>query len=132
MHDWVGAIDINSLYPSAIRALNMGPETIVGQLRPIMTDRYIAEKMAAGSSFADAWENMFGTLEYTAVMEGQVGTEITIDWEDGSSTLHSAAEIWRIVFDSNQPWTLSANGTIFSYAKKGVVDRKSTRLNSSH
>lgn len=121
MHDWVGAIDINSLYPSAIRALNMGPETIVGQLRPIMTDRYIQDKMAAGSSFADAWENMFGSLEYTAVMENQAGTEITIDWEDGSSTLHSAAEIWRIIFDSNQPWTLSANGTIFTYEKKGVV-----------
>jgi DNA polymerase elongation subunit (family B) len=121
MHDWVGAIDINSLYPSAIRALNMGPETIVGQLRPIMTDRYIQDKITAGSSFADAWENMFGSLEYTAVMENQPGTEITIDWEDGSSTLHSAAEIWRIIFDSNQPWTLSANGTIFTYEKKGVI-----------
>jgi DNA polymerase elongation subunit (family B) len=38
MHEWVGAIDINSLYPSAIRALNMAGETIVGQLRPVMTD----------------------------------------------------------------------------------------------
>jgi DNA polymerase elongation subunit (family B) len=121
MHDWVGAIDINSLYPSAIRALNMGPETIVGQLRSTMTDRYIQDKMTAGSSFADAWENMFGTLEYTAVMEGQIGTEITIDWETGESTVHSAAEVWRLVFDSNQPWTLSANGTIFTYQRKGVI-----------
>jgi len=121
MHDWVGAIDINSLYPSAIRALNMGPETIVAQLRPIMTDRYIAEKIASGSSFADAWENMFGTLEYTAVMAGEVGTEITIDWESGESTVHSAAEVWRLVFDSNQSWTLSANGTIFTYERKGVI-----------
>jgi DNA polymerase elongation subunit (family B) len=121
MHDWVGAIDINSLYPSAIRALNMGPETIVGQLRPIMTDRLIAERMATGMSFTDAWEGFFGTLEYTAVMENQPGTEITIDWESGETTLHSAAEVWRLIFDSNQSWTLSANGTIFSYDKKGVV-----------
>jgi len=121
MHDWVGAIDINSLYPSAIRALNMGPETIVGQLRPIMTDRYIKEKMDAGSSFADAWENMFGTLEYTAVMECQAGTEITIDWEGADPTVHSAAEVWRIIFDSNSSWILSANGTIFTYEKKGVI-----------
>lgn len=121
MHDWVGAIDINSLYPSAIRALNMGPETIVGQLRPIMTDRYIKEKMDAGSSFADAWENMFGTLEYTAVMECQAGTEITIDWEGADPTVHSAAEVWKIIFDSNSNWILSANGTIFTYEKKGVV-----------
>ena len=121
MHDWVGAIDINSLYPSAIRALNMGPETIIGQLRPIMTDRLIAERIASGTSFTDAWEGLFGTLEYTAVMENQPGTEITIDWEDGNITLHSAAEVWRLIFDSNQPWTLSANGTIFTHERKGVI-----------
>ena len=121
MWDWVGAIDINSLYPSAIRALNMGPETIVAQLRPVMTDKYIKDKIDAGSSFADAWENMFGTLEYTAVMEGQVGTEITIDWEGGDSTVHSAADVWRMIFDSNQPWILSANGTILTHEKKGII-----------
>ena len=122
MHDWIGAIDINSLYPSAIRALNMAQESIVGQLRPIMTDRYIQDKMAAGSSFADAWENMFGSLEYTAVMNGEIGTEITVDWEaDGRSDVMSAADVWRLIFDSNQPWMLSANGTIFSYEQKAVV-----------
>lgn len=121
MHDYIGAIDLNSLYPSTIRALNMGPETIVGQLRQTMTDKYIKDKIAAGSSFADAWEGVFGSLEYQAVMNGEVGTEITIDWEDGSETVHSAAEVWKIIFDSNQPWTLSANGTIFKYDMKGVV-----------
>jgi len=122
VHEYIGAIDINSLYPSAIRALNMAQESIVGQLRPIMTDRYIKDKMAAGSSFADAWENMFGTLEYTAVMECQAGTELTIDWEhDKSSDVMSAADVWRMIFDSNQPWMLSANGTIFSYEQKAVV-----------
>jgi DNA polymerase elongation subunit (family B) len=122
MHDWIGAIDINSLYPSAIRALNMAQESIVGQLRPVMTDRYIQEKMAAGSGFADAWENMFGSLEYTAVMNGEPGTEITVDWEaDGRSDVMSAADIWRLIFDSNKPWMLSANGTIFSYEQKAIV-----------
>jgi DNA polymerase elongation subunit (family B) len=122
MHDWIGAIDINSLYPSAIRALNMAQESIVGQLRPIMTDRYIQDKIAAGSSFADAWENMFGSLEYTAVMAGEAGTEITVDWEaDGRSDVMSAADVWRLIFDSNQPWMLSANGTIFSYEQKAIV-----------
>jgi DNA polymerase elongation subunit (family B) len=121
MHDWIGSIDINSLYPSAIRALNMGPETIVGQLRPIMTDRLIREKMAKGDSFAAAWEGLFGSLEYTAVMEQQRGTEITIDWCQGEETIHSAAEVWRMVFDSNQPWILSANGTIFTYEREAVI-----------
>jgi DNA polymerase elongation subunit (family B) len=121
MHDYVGAIDINSLYPSAIRALNMGPETIVGQLRPTMTDHYINQKIASGSSFADAWEGIFGSLEYTAVMNMEPGTELTIDWENGTSDVLSAADVWRLVFDSNQPWILSANGTIFSNERKGIV-----------
>ena len=121
MHDWIGAIDINSLYPSAIRALNMAQESIIGQLRPVMTDRYIQDKMSSGSSFADAWENMFGSLEYTAVMDCEPGTEITVDWEAGGSDVMSAADIWKMIFDSNQPWMLSANGTIFSYEQKAVV-----------
>ena len=74
----------------------MGPETIVGQLRPTMTEHYIKEKQTSGSSFADAWENMFGSLEYTAVMNTEVGTEITIDWQDGTESNHSAA-VDRIV-----------------------------------
>ena len=121
IHEYVGAIDINSLYPSAIRALNMAPETIVGQLRPIMTENYIKNKMNNKSSFAMAWEGLFGSLEYTAVMEQQRGTEITVDWENGEESVHSAAELWKLIFDSNQPWILSANGTIFTYEKEGVV-----------
>ncbi len=121
IHEWVGAIDINSLYPSAIRALNMAPETIVGQLRPTMTDRYIRDKQTSGASFAAAWEGVFGSLEYTAVMEQQRGTEITIDWQDSEESVHSAAEVWKMIFDSNQPWILSANGTIFTFEIEGVI-----------
>jgi len=121
MHQYIGSIDINSLYPSTIRALNMGPETIVGQLRPTMTDRYITDKQRGGASFAAAWEGLFGTLEYTAVMEQQRGTEITIDWKDGEDSVHSAAEVWKMIFDSNQPWMLSANGTIFTYEIEAVI-----------
>jgi DNA polymerase elongation subunit (family B) len=121
LHEWIGSIDINSLYPSAIRALNMAPETIIGQLRPHMTDRLIHERMNSGMSFAAAWEGLFATLEYTAVMEQQRGTEVIIDWENGEESVHSAAEVWRLIFDSRQPWMLSANGTIFTYEREGVV-----------
>jgi DNA polymerase elongation subunit (family B) len=121
IHEWVGSVDINSLYPSAIRAMNMGPETIVGQLRQTMTNRYIRDKMANGDSFAAAWEGLFGSLEYTAVMNTEVGTEITIDWQDGTESTHSASQIWSLIFDSNQPWILTANGTILTYEKKGII-----------
>ena len=121
IHEYIGSIDINSLYPSAIRALNMGPETIIGQLRQTMTDRYISDKMQSGASFAAAWEGLFGSLEYTAVIEQQRGTEVTIDWSDGAETVHSAAEVWKMIFDSNQPWMITANGTIFTYEREAVI-----------
>ena len=121
IHDWIGSLDINSLYPSAIRALNMGPETIVGQLRQTMTQEYIDNLVAKGKSFASAWEGMFGSIEYTAVMNQEVGTEITIDWQDGSVDILSAAEVYKLIFDSNQPFILSANGTLFSYETEGII-----------
>jgi DNA polymerase elongation subunit (family B) len=121
MHEWIGAIDINSLYPSVIRALNMGPETIVAQLRPSATMEYIQNKVDSGDTFAGAWENMFGTLEYQLVLDRDRAQEIIIDWESGESTSHSGAEIYEMIFDSNQKWCISANGTIFRTDKKGLV-----------
>ena len=122
MHEWIGAIDINSLYPSAIRALNMGPETIVGQLRPTLTDEYISNKINnEKKSFADAWEGLFGTLEYTAVMERRNDVDITVDWEPKGSDILTAREIHDLIFTSGQPWTISANGTIFKYDSKGII-----------
>ena len=121
IHEYIGSIDINSLYPSAIRALNMGPETIIGQLRPTATDKLIRDRMESGMSFAAAWEGLFASLEYTAVMDQNRGMEIVIDWEGGESSTHSGAEVWHMLFDSNQPWVLSANGTIFTYEREGVI-----------
>jgi DNA polymerase elongation subunit (family B) len=122
MHDWIGAIDINSLYPSAIRALNMGPETVVGQLRPTLTDQYISDKInLEKKSFADAWENMFGTLEYTAVMERRKDVNITIDWEPAGVDVLTAREVHDLIFASGQKWILSANGTIFKWDQKGII-----------
>ena len=121
IHDWIGSLDINSLYPSAIRALNMGPETIIGQLRSERTDAYIEGQMAKGKSFAAAWEGMFGTLEYDSVMAQEIGTDITIDWENGDVDVVSAAQVYDLIFNSNQPWMLSANGTIFSWETEGII-----------
>jgi DNA polymerase elongation subunit (family B) len=121
IHEWIGSLDINSLYPSAIRALNMGPETIIGQLRQDGTKAMLESEMGKGKSFAAAWEGKFGSLEYAAVMNREVGREITIDWEDGGEDTLSAAQIYDLIFESNQPWMLSANGTIFTYEKEGII-----------
>ncbi len=122
VHQWIGSMDLNSLYPSVIRAMNMAPETIVGQLRPVMTDEMLHNAQTLEKkSFAAAWEGHFGTLEYVAVMDQRRDVSITLDLEDGSSHVMSGAEIYKLIFDSNQPWMLSANGTVFTYEKEGVV-----------
>jgi len=132
IHKWIGSVDINSLYPSVIRALNMAPETIIGQFRLDTTDEYINDKMVdqvnergkthKGSSFAGAWEGLFGSLEYTAVMEQTPDILITVDWVDGDCTVHTTTELYNIIFNSlHVNWALSANGTIFNLEREGVI-----------
>jgi DNA polymerase elongation subunit (family B) len=121
IHDWIGSLDINSLYPSAIRALNMGPETIIGQLNQDRTNQYIESLMAKGKKFSEAWEGMFGSLEYESVMAQEIGTDVTIEWESGERDILSAAEVYKLIYESNQPWMMSANGTIFTWEKEGII-----------
>ena len=134
LHDWIGSIDINSLYPSVIRALNMAPETIVGQVRHTLTEQYMEEKglglakqksrYKKGDASVEGpvlWEGLFGSLEYTAIQNQERGTMLTIDYEDGRSEDMSAAEVWKMIYDSNNPFILSANGTIFRSDTEGVI-----------
>ena len=122
IHQWIGSMDLNSLYPSVIRAMNMAPETIIGQIRPDLTDEMLHNAQTLEKkSFAAAWEGKFGTLEYEAVMEQRKDVSLTLDLEDGTSHVLSGAEIYKLIFDSQQPWMLSANGTVFTYEKEGVV-----------
>ena len=122
MHDWIGAIDINSLYPSAIRALNMAGETIVGQLRQDYTEALLEKRMTQErKSFAEAWEGEFGSVEYNFVMEQDKENEIVVEWENGTEDVLTGAEIYKLVFLTGNPWILSANGTIFNSDVQGVV-----------
>ena len=122
LHKYIGSMDLNSLYPSVIRALNMAPETIVGQIRQDLTDARVHEDMTLKKkSFAGSWEGRFGSEEYEAVMEQRKDVVLTIDWEDGKSDVLSGAEIYQLIFDSHQPWMLSANGTIFTTEFEGVI-----------
>ena len=122
LHKWVGSMDLNSLYPSVIRALNMDPATVVGQIRPEISDARVTEDMGLKKkTFAGSWEGRFSTEEYEAVMDKKRDISLTIDWENGNQDILSGAEIHQLIFDSNQPWMLSANGTIFTTEHEGVI-----------
>jgi DNA polymerase elongation subunit (family B) len=131
-HEWIGSIDINSLYPSVFRALNMAPETVVAQLAPTYTDDEIHRKMNGTwvdsegrrhkkMTFADAWANKFGSNEFEMVMSRDTRHKIRVDFENGESVELTGCEINTLVFHSNQPWCISANGTIFSTDQQGIV-----------
>ena len=121
MHEWIGSMDINSLYPSLIRALNMSPETIVGQVRQTRTLAGIEEFKAEGKGIAEFWEGKFACFEYESVMNREIGTTEIIDWEDGTSTEMSSAEVYDYIFHGGQPLMISGNGTIFKYDSKGII-----------
>ena len=122
VHKWIGSMDLNSLYPSVIRALNMAPETIIGQIRPEISEGRIHEDMSLKKkTFAGSWEGRFSTEEYEAVMEQRKDVALTVDWEDGRSDVLSGAEIYQLIFDSHMPWMLSSNGTIFTTEFEGVI-----------
>jgi DNA polymerase elongation subunit (family B) len=121
MHEWIGSMDINSLYPSLIRALNMSPETIVGQVRQTRTNEGIREFKEAGKGIAEFWEGKFACFEYESVMNREIGTTEIVDWSDGTSTEMSSAEVYDYVFHGGKPLMISGNGTIFRYDAKGVI-----------
>ena len=122
LHDWVGSMDLNSLYPSVFRALNMGAETIVGQLRQDYTEEEISNKIKLEKkSFADAWLGKFGSNEYEMVMAKDVNHTMHLDMEDGTNIEVTGADVYNLVFNSGQPWNISANGTIFKTDFQGIV-----------
>jgi DNA polymerase elongation subunit (family B) len=122
LHKWIGSMDLNSLYPSVIRALNMAPETIVGQIRLDISDARVHEDIhLKKKTFAGSWEGRFATEEYDAVMDKRKDVALTIDFENGQTEVMSGAEIYKLIFDSNNPWMLSSNGTIFTQEFEGVI-----------
>jgi DNA polymerase elongation subunit (family B) len=87
----------------------------------VITSAEINRAKHQKKSFAQAWDNQFGSWEYQAVMKQDRGTEIIVDWEDGTSVKMSAAQLYDIIFDGNNQWMLSANGTIFTYEFEAII-----------
>jgi DNA polymerase elongation subunit (family B) len=119
-HRWFGAVDINSLYPSVIRSLNMSPDTLFGQLVPTYTTKYIEKRFEETKSGTDAWHNVFGSLEYQMVMD-RTDDVITVAFERDSQVEMTAREIYEMIFEQGHPLSLSGNGTIFRTDTEGII-----------
>ena len=86
MHSWVGSVDINSLYPSVIRALNISPEKFIGQFMEGETD----------------WRGIMihgdDALHYLKFDDGEI--------------FEATGSRWREIFKEKK-WAISAYGTVF-------------------
>lgn len=123
MHDWIGSMDLNSLYPSILRACNMSPECIIGQVRHTITSPEIEKyrQKYKENPIAKYWEGKFACKEYELVMARDKEVELIVDFEDGKSYSASGAEIYDLIFHNGKPWCITSNGTIFTFEKQGVV-----------
>jgi DNA polymerase elongation subunit (family B) len=94
LHEWVGAVDLKSLYPNTLRSLNGSPEMIIGQF----------------DEFEVAWAQIFNKTEQ----------RLGLTFETGKSEFKSASE-WNEFLRKNN-WAVSAYGTVFDQSRgRGVV-----------
>jgi DNA polymerase elongation subunit (family B) len=94
MHEWIGSMDINSLYPSSIRSINISPETLIGQFREC--ERAVEE----------------------IKRESMVTLSLMVDGR--SEPIEQTAEKWKETLQQNK-WAISGYGTVFSQDKQGVI-----------
>lgn len=125
LHKWIASTDMKSLYPSVIRALNVSPETVVGQIRLDRTNEALQNHESQGSktkyTFASWWNERFNVLEMEEFYNKDIGTRLILDLEDGTSHEVTGKELHDLIFNSGMPWCISANGTIFKTDKEGII-----------
>lgn len=118
LHEWIGSVDLSSLYPSVFRALNLGNETIIGQIEHTITGPIIQARLDKGLTFAEAWHGIFWVDEVDRVLEQSTETlRLSID---GDQTYDmTGKEIYDFVFDND--FIITANGTIIRTDKQSIL-----------
>lgn len=94
LHEWIGSMDINSLYPSSIRSINISPETLVGQFRECerATEEIEKESLVTLSLMIDGYKE----------------------------PVERTAKEWKTLLKKRK-WAISGYGTVFSQEKQGVI-----------
>ena len=124
---------MNSLYPSVFRALNLGNETIIGQVLHTITGPIIQERMSnikeselddseftdkKEATFAEAWRDFFWVKEFDEI-HNQTDTMLQLQLNDGTVMEMSAKDIHDFVFQND--YIITANATIIRTDFKSVI-----------
>lgn len=117
---WLFSLDVKSLYPSIIRMLNIGPETVIGQFDTSRTmaelHRLIREGIAP--NMTEAWHHFTGVWEYHEIID-EKDVELTLVLEDGERLTAPAKDWKQVLRESN--WCVTANGTVFDLSKQSLI-----------
>jgi DNA polymerase elongation subunit (family B) len=103
LYEWVIDLDFTSLYPSIIRSLNMGIETLIGRI--VNSGKY---------------DNQWSYNELTEIDSDKMITieKLNPDYTT-SRTQVSVGKITKLIEDNN--WIVAASGAIFRTDKSSVV-----------
>jgi len=93
-HSWLGAIDVESLYPSAVRSINISPEKLIGQFE---------ETEGAVIHIADATSELL-TFEINATSE----------------RIEKTAAEWKAYLHEFN-FSISGYGTVFMQDDEGII-----------
>lgn len=143
-YGWGGSYDVNSLYPTMIRLLNISPETLIGQLAPIRTLQKINEYVddflkipvedrkpndgkfryrhgraedGISKAYTEAWHKFTGVLEYHDVIDGSPNI-VKLETPDTVYTM-TGREMRDFIRKNN--WCITANGTVFDLSREGII-----------
>jgi DNA polymerase elongation subunit (family B) len=94
MHEMIGSIDINSLYPTAIRSINISPEKLMGQFIETV-DAYTEIKLGSD-------------------------VELTFVYEKTQESVTATAAEWKEYFIAMK-WAISGYGTAFNQDAPGII-----------
>ena len=93
MHKKIGSIDITSLYPNAIRAVNISPETMIGQF--------------------------LNNIKDFEEIRNETNTMVLLEYMDGKIEELTAKKWYAVLFE--RKWSISGYGTVFTQEKMGVI-----------
>jgi DNA polymerase elongation subunit (family B) len=102
LHNWIGSVDINSLYPSTMRSLNISPEKIIGQFT-----------RNTGIMQIDGEADWIGITNKDDVLH-------CLYYEDGTYDEYTGAQWYDIL--QQKKWAISAFGTVFDQGNgQGII-----------
>lgn len=105
LHRWIGSVDITSLYPSVIRALNMSVETFIGQFTDPNGDEDDPEFQLYGERAWFGIKHKDNTIWHAETVSGSISL--------------TGAEWHKVLRELG--YAISAFGTIFDQSKPGMV-----------